>query len=155
MALTDSLFSFKYLKGDEDLVPPAMILPDVLKVDTELTGEYAPLHTLMYPTCFHEVENARLFLQANIDVSDDCSRDVRLDVVLQTMTNDGLAMFKATATDERCDGGNGIHSYSEYFHVEIFNGYDTQGLLSDDTIVRGMGCDRADQNCNGIIDDCK
>merc|ERR1719310_1999082 len=45
----------------------------------------------------------------------------------------------------------------EIFQVEKFDGYETQGvsgLSPDDTIVRGMGCDRADQNCNGIVDDC-
>ena len=139
---------------EEDMVPPTISLRDhVLKVETDLSGDIA-LHTL-HGVCFHTIDNARSFLLANIDVSDDCSRDVRLDVVHESMANAGLALFKATATDERCEGGNGIHDYTEYFHVEIFNGYETQGLLSDNTIVRGMGCDRADQNCDGIIDDCK
>ena len=107
----------------------------------------------MGPTCFDTVTRAREFLLANIAVSDDCSSEVRLDVEHDAgMSKPGLLSFNVTATDVRCEGnpGIGVHSHMEIFQIKKFDGYKTQGvsgLSPDDTIARGMGCDRADQNC--------
>ena len=115
-----------------------------------------PIHLVKGPICFSDIEDARQFLLANIDVSDDCSHEVRLDVdYVPSMSTPGLAAFNATATDIRCKGGNGNHVHREIFKIEFFNGFDTQGLQSDSTVVRGMGCDGRDKNCNGVIDNCK
>ena len=136
-----------------------MTFPALIKVETVLdSGEPGSpsVNLLKGPICFNATEKAREFLLANIAVSDDCSKVVRLEVeYLDESSDSGLASFLATATDERCKGGQGNHVHSEIFQIEIFNGYDTQGLLADNTVVRGMGCDGRDQNCNGIIDDCE
>jgi len=95
----------------------------------------------MGPICFDAMERARSFLLANIAVSDDCSSKVRLDVEHDaSMSRPGLLLFKATATDERCEGdtGVGIHSNLEMFEVELFDGWATQGLLRDRTVVKGL-----------------
>eukprot|EP00957_Ditylum_brightwellii_P157970 12024088-Ditylum_brightwellii.AAC.1 len=139
---------------DEDLIAPSMSTPDLIKIETRTNPQGVKVH-LMKDTCFENKDTAQDFLLANIIVSDDCAEKVDLDIeYLLEMSNTGLAAFRATATDKRCEGGNGEHIHREIFEVEIFDGFDTQGLLPDSTIVRGMGCDRKDQNCNGIVDDC-
>ena len=146
---------FHCIQGDEDLIAPSMAFPNLLRVETDMI-DGTPNHLVKGPICFSDIEEARQFLLANIHVSDDCSHEVRLDVdYVPSISSDSLKSFNATATDERCEGGNGNHVHQEIFRIDFFNGFDTQGLQSDNTIVRGMGCDGRDQNCNGVIDDCK
>ena len=63
-------------------------------------------------------------MPSNIDVSDDCSHEVCLDVdYLPGMSNDILESFNATATDERYEGegGNGNHVHPKIFGIGFFS----------------------------------
>ena len=151
----NAVSNFRNTAGDEDIVAPTIEFPGHL-IDRSSTTSDGELTHILRDVCFDTVARANAFLYANMAVEDDCAKDVRLDVVyMQNASLPGRATFRATATDERCEGMGGDHSHSELFQVEIFENYTTLGLYDDDTIVQGMACDGRDQNCNGIIDDCK
>ena len=90
---------------------------------------------------FKSTSNARQLLLANIEVFDDCLPEVFFIVEYnETLSIPKLAFFLVITTDEQREGENGNHVCSEIFKGEIFDGYDTQKLLSDNTVARGMEC---------------
>eukprot|EP00957_Ditylum_brightwellii_P084842 6451134-Ditylum_brightwellii.AAC.1 len=134
---------------DEDLIPPKISTTDALyhytKVGTAVTSRHnvisldmSNLSTLptyvMKGICFNSTDTARNFILANLNASDDCSTTVTLAVdLVPELSDSGTAAFKATANDMCGSGVGGNMVHLEMFVVEMLDGFDMQGLLSDDS----------------------
>jgi len=107
-----------------------------------------------------------------------------LNLTLVSQTNDTTVLKNEYGLDVKCEGKaikfsfdmemfseDNIHSlYNYHAKVELEGvadlarnemesmyevSYNQCDQTLSQTIVRGMGCDRADQNCDGIVDDCE
>lgn len=131
---------------NEDQSPPLILLSNTY-IETS-TLDDGNKFNLVKGLIKSSTLEAQHFLKDNIHVSDDCAINLNLNVELNSTDSTG-SIFKVTASDKRCAGvpnNIGEATSTEYFHVDVFHGYDS--------VTKFMGCDGVDQNGNGLLDDC-
>jgi hypothetical protein len=99
---------------------------------------------------FSTVEEARVFIDAYLEVTDDCAAALDINII-----DEGYGTFVVTASDPRCvDEEGGSPTSNKTFLLEVEDETCPFGRWGLNETVLRQGCDGIDQNCDHVIDEC-